>query len=91
MSKKMLDYDVVILGGGPAGLSAAVYATRCALKTAIVDITMFGGQPSNYADIELNLLLKLVNVPILEDVLELQILMPVWNTESLLWEQWLTL
>ena len=52
MSKKMLDYDVVILGGGPAGLSAAVYASRCALSTAIIDVTMFGGQPSNYADIE---------------------------------------
>lgn len=52
MDKKVLEYDVTILGGGPAGLSAGVYAARGELKTAIVDITMFGGQPSNYADIE---------------------------------------
>ena len=52
MDKKVLEYDVTILGGGPAGLSAGVYAARAALKCAIVDITMFGGQPSNYADIE---------------------------------------
>ncbi len=52
MEKKVLEYEVIILGGGPAGLSAGVYAARGALKTAIVDITMFGGQPSNYADIE---------------------------------------
>ncbi len=52
MSKKVYEYDIVILGGGPAGLSAGVYAARSALKCAIIDITMFGGQPSNYADIE---------------------------------------
>ena len=52
MDKKVYEYDVVILGGGPAGLSAGVYAARSALKCAIIDITMFGGQPSNYADIE---------------------------------------
>ncbi|MGN0006455.1 MAG: thioredoxin-disulfide reductase [Candidatus Gastranaerophilaceae bacterium] len=45
-------YDTVILGGGPAGLSAAIYAARGNIKTAIVDITMFGGQPSNYLEIE---------------------------------------
>ena len=47
-----LNFDTVILGGGPAGLSAAIYASRGALKTAIVDINMFGGQPSNYLEIE---------------------------------------
>lgn len=50
--KKELLYDTVILGGGPAGLSAAIYAARGNIKTAIVDITMFGGQPSNYLKIE---------------------------------------
>lgn len=50
--KKELLYDTVILGGGPAGLSAAIYAARGNIKTAIVDITMFGGQPSNYLEIE---------------------------------------
>lgn len=50
--KKELLYDTVILGGGPAGLSAAIYSARGNIKTAIVDITMFGGQPSNYLEIE---------------------------------------
>lgn len=47
-----LNFDVVILGGGPGGLSAAIYAGRAALNTAIVDINMFGGQPSNYLELE---------------------------------------
>ncbi len=50
--KKNLQYDVVILGGGPAGLSAAIYAARGAAKTAVIDVSMFGGQPSNYLELE---------------------------------------
>ena len=47
-----LNYDVVILGGGPAGFSAGIYAARGNVKTAIVDISMMGGQPSNYLELE---------------------------------------
>lgn len=36
-------YDLIILGGGPAGTSAAVYAARKQLKTAII-LSEFGGQ-----------------------------------------------
>ncbi len=50
--KQELNYDVIILGSGPAGFSAGIYAARGALKTAILDINMFGGQPSNYLEIE---------------------------------------
>lgn len=46
------DYDVVILGGGPAGLSAGLYASRANLSTAIVDVSILGGQPSNYLELE---------------------------------------
>ena len=46
------DFDVVILGGGPAGLSAAIYASRGAVSTALIDISMMGGQPSNYLELE---------------------------------------
>ncbi len=52
MEKEKLNYDVIILGAGPAGCSAAIYASRGNLKTAILDINMFGGQPSNYLEIE---------------------------------------
>ena len=52
MAKEVLEFDILILGGGPAGLSAGIYAARGALKTAIIDISMFGGQPSNYLELE---------------------------------------
>lgn len=45
-------FDIIILGGGPAGFSSAIYAARGAVSTAIVDINMLGGQPSNYLELE---------------------------------------
>ncbi len=47
-----LNFDTVILGGGPAGLASAIYAGRGAVSTAIVDLNMLGGQPSNYLELE---------------------------------------
>ncbi len=47
-----LYFDVIILGGGPAGLSAALYCARGELNTAIIDTNMLGGQPSNYLELE---------------------------------------
>ena len=49
---KILSFDTVILGGGPAGFSAGLYAARGELSTAIVDVNMLGGQPSNYFELE---------------------------------------
>lgn len=37
-------YDVIILGSGPAGLTAAIYTTRGNLKTLIIAGTVWGGQ-----------------------------------------------
>jgi thioredoxin reductase (NADPH) len=37
-------YDLVILGGGPAGLSAAVYASSEGLRTIVVEASSIGGQ-----------------------------------------------
>lgn len=47
-----LEFDTLILGGGPAGFSAGIYTARGELKTAIIDINMLGGQPSNYMELE---------------------------------------
>ncbi len=37
-------YDVVIIGGGPAGLSAAIYTGRGRLNTLILEKGIPGGQ-----------------------------------------------
>ncbi len=37
-------YDVIIIGSGPAGLTAAIYTTRNNLKTLIIAGTKWGGQ-----------------------------------------------
>jgi NADH-dependent peroxiredoxin subunit F len=44
-------YDVIIIGGGPAGVSAGVYASRKKLKTLLLTDTI-GGQSSVSASIE---------------------------------------
>ena len=38
------DFDVVIVGGGPAAMAAAIYASRGELRTLIVERTALGGQ-----------------------------------------------
>ncbi|MGE3798158.1 MAG: FAD-dependent oxidoreductase [Thermomicrobiales bacterium] len=40
-------YDLVILGGGPAGLAAAVYATSEGLSTLVVEPEAFGGHATD--------------------------------------------
>ncbi len=37
-------YDLIIVGGGPGGLSAGIYAMRAALKTVLVEMGSPGGQ-----------------------------------------------
>ena len=48
----MSSYDVVIVGGGPAGLAAALYTGRMDLKTVVVDRGPLGGQLLNTELIE---------------------------------------
>lgn len=45
------EFDIIIIGGGPAGLSAAIYAGRGNRKVAILDSALVGGQPNYYLDI----------------------------------------
>jgi thioredoxin reductase (NADPH) len=37
-------YDLVIIGGGPGGLTAGIYAMRAALKTVLIEMAAPGGQ-----------------------------------------------
>ena len=45
-------FDCLILGGGPAGMSASLYCSRGGLNCAIADASALGGTPSNYCEIE---------------------------------------
>lgn len=40
-------YDVAIIGGGPAGITAGIYAARAGLRTAVFEGRFFGGQITN--------------------------------------------
>jgi thioredoxin reductase (NADPH) len=41
---KQVQTDVVVIGGGPAGLTAGIYAARSGLKTVIIERDTLGGQ-----------------------------------------------
>jgi thioredoxin reductase len=45
-------YDLVIIGGGPGGLTAGIYAMRAALKTALIELGAPGGQMNNSDSVE---------------------------------------
>lgn len=41
------EYDVIIIGGGPAGLTAGIYTSRARLSSLLIERGMFGGQIVN--------------------------------------------
>lgn len=45
-------YDTLIVGSGPAGMTAALYAARSNLKVAIIEQGAPGGQMNNTSEIE---------------------------------------
>jgi len=48
----MAKYEVIIIGGGPAGLTAGLYTSRAGLKSLLVERGVFGGQIMNAALVE---------------------------------------
>jgi thioredoxin reductase (NADPH) len=46
------DYDIVIIGAGPAGLAAGLYASRARRKTLLIERKVTGGQIALTADVE---------------------------------------
>ena len=46
------DFDVVVVGGGVAGLTAGTYAARYGLETAVIETLIFGNQIINVERIE---------------------------------------
>lgn len=48
----MKNYDVVIIGAGPGGMTAALYAARANLKVLLLDRGIYGGQMNNTGAID---------------------------------------
>ncbi len=48
----MPPYDVIIIGSGPSGLTAAIYATRANLKTLVIAGAVAGGQLTTTSEVE---------------------------------------
>jgi len=48
----MAKYEVIIIGGGPAGLTAGLYTSRAGLKSLLVERGVFGGQIANATLVE---------------------------------------
>ena len=47
-----MKYDCIIIGAGPAGMTAALYAARANLKTLLLERGIPGGQTNNTAEVE---------------------------------------
>lgn len=52
VSKNQSIYDLIIVGAGPAGMTAAIYAQRANLKTAIIEKALPGGKMTRTSEVE---------------------------------------
>jgi len=50
--KSQLDFDLLVMGGGPAGLTAAIYAARASLKTVVIEKNICGGLVNSTWNVE---------------------------------------
>lgn len=49
---KHTDYDLIIIGAGPAGMTAAIYAQRASLKTVLIEKALPGGKMTRTSEVE---------------------------------------
>jgi thioredoxin reductase (NADPH) len=52
MEKRIENYDVVVIGGGAAGMTAALYAGRARLKTLLIEKSLIGGLATYTSEVE---------------------------------------
>src|SRR5699024_7580587 len=52
ITKERVEADVIIIGAGPGGMTAALYASRANLKTIMIEKGAPGGELINTADVE---------------------------------------
>ncbi|XJS10338.1 thioredoxin-disulfide reductase [Aerococcaceae bacterium WGS1372] len=63
ISKEKIETDVLIVGAGPGGMAAALYASRANLKTIMLEKGAPGGELINTADVENYPAYKLISGP----------------------------
>ena len=51
-NQKLRTFDVIIIGSGPAGYTAAIYTARAKLKTLIISGSLPGGQLMTTSEVE---------------------------------------
>ncbi|MFO7637523.1 MAG: FAD-dependent oxidoreductase [Clostridia bacterium] len=73
MEKKIEEYDVVVIGGGPGGITAALYAGRARLKTLLIEKSLIGGMATYTSEIE--------NYPGFEEPIDGMKLMDIFNKQ----------
>ena len=52
LAEEIQKFDVVVVGAGPAGMTAALYASRANLSVALLERGIPGGELVNTADVE---------------------------------------